>query len=417
MYPLKDWNGTMSRSTFKGPSVRSARWVLIVVATVLAFTLPESVSAQQAPPPKKRKAGGLSSRPTYTSAVGTTGAYVGMKTRIDILRDFDGLTGRASDRYRGYYRPSPMRELIDRQSLVLPRSRMGMRLTESRGFTMERQELVTRAPRIGDVSERMMESTGAQSAAANAPGLMPTDSPVTGGETESIASTDSASLLTGKAYLHREGFRESSEGTLERVERRTYQDILEQRLKQRAEEAYDTGLGYARLYNPLELAKSSNALITARSFFELYRDAARDKAKPYFAVGIVSFLNKDYSRAYSSLRDGILRVHTAEDLLIERDRFFKDPAYFRDLFDTASTFCSAVNDRGMTAVILSYTAFLYGDMSTSLSAADSLKTLSDPELVEAAERYRKALVEAGANPSDSAAVTTSPSSDKKSSQP
>ncbi|QDV91443.1 hypothetical protein RAS2_25420 [Phycisphaerae bacterium RAS2] len=382
-----------SRSAIDGSNSRSACYTLVVVATALISLMPDVVSAQQAPPKKKLKAGGLSSRPTYMSAVGTGGTWVGMKTRIDILRDFDGLTGRASDRYRGYYRPSPMRELIDRQSLVLPRSRMGMRLAESRGFTLERKEMVTRAPRIGEISERMIESSGGSNGSASS---MPSDSLAERGTGEPVSEADSASLLMGGSYLHREGFRESTDGTLERVERRTYQDFLEQRIKQRAEEAYETGLGYARLYDPLELTKSSHALITARSFFELYRDASRDKAKPYFAVGIVSFLNKDYSRAYSNLRDGILRVQTAEDLLIERDRFFKDPAYFRDLFDTASTFCSAVNDRAMTAVIISYTAFLYGDMSTSLSAADSMKGLSDPELVEAADRYRKALVEAGA---------------------
>ncbi len=365
-----------------------SRMSLMVIAIALLCGIPNPALAQQNASKGKKistENGGLV-RPTYLPGAGRGGGYVGMRTRVDVLREFNGLSRRASDRYRGFYRPSPMRQLLDQHSLILPRSRMGAQMFESRGFASERREVVQRGPRIGDVNERMAEPE------------VSVDTPVLASPSPPGMSPVSASDL----YLHREGFREADDGTLVRVERQTYQDFLEARVKKRAEDAYETGMSYARLYDPLDSTRSNNVLITARSYFELYRDAARAKAKPYFAVGIVSFLNRDYSRAYSSMRDGILRVHKADDLKIERDRIFKNQGIIRELFDSASTFCSATNDRGTTAVILSYTAFLYGDMSTALSAADVMKDTGDPELAEAADRYRKALVEAGASGSTGA---------------
>ncbi|QOJ02800.1 MAG: hypothetical protein HRU71_04540 [Planctomycetia bacterium] len=358
------------------------RWV-IAIAVLAAW--PHSASAQheQRAGGTRRnnyRAGGLVQTPRYMPAVGPNGGYSGMKTRVDVLRDFDGLTSRAADRYRGYYKPSPMREILDRQSLILPRSRMAIRLTESRGFTLERRETISRPPRVGEVNERLMETAPLESAGIKVPNSQP---------------DTTGAFLDTKPSLYREGFRESADGKLERAVRPTYQDYLEERLKRRAQEAYETGLSYSYSYDPLDSAKSSSALLNARSHFELYRDATRDEAKPYFAIGIVSFLNRDYARTYSSIRDGILRVRTADDLRFDKDRFFKDPNYYRDVFDSASTFCAAVNDRAYSAVILSYTAFLYGDQSTALSAAEGLEKLEDPDLVKVAARYRKALQEAG----------------------
>lgn len=376
---------------------RVTRWM---ITFVILAAWPLSASAQQQQqrgggPTKKNKyrAGGMVQSPRYMPAVGPNGGYGGMKTRVDVLRDFDGLTSRAADRYRGYYKPSPMREMFDRQSLILPRSKMAIRLTESRGFTLERREMISLPPRVGEISERLMETAPLESAAITVPSSQP----------------DTGAFLETKPSLYREGFRESVDGKLERAVRPTYQDYLEERLKRRAQEAYETGLSYSYSYDPLDSAHSSSALINARSHFELYRDATRDEAKPYFAIGIVSFLNGDYARAYSSLRDGILRVRTAEDLRFDKERYFKDPNYYRDVFDAASTFCAAVNDQAYTAVILSYTAFLYGDQSTALSAAEGMGKLEDPELVSAAARYRKALQEAGSagKPSSIPAVPSS----------
>lgn len=354
----------------------------LVAATLLCLAA-DQASAQSTLGRKKRNVGAVVQRPRYVPGA-AGGNYVGMRTRLDILRQFDGLDERASDRYRGYYRPSPLRQMLDQQSLVLPRSRMGAKLSESRGFVYERRELVNPMPRIGEVNERMADSLAES---------ISTD--VDGGANSGIPG-DRSATLTAEPYLRRGGFRESDDGVLEPVKLPTYQDFLEARLKQRAEEAYENGLGYSRIYDPLEMTKSADALIRSRNYFEMYRDVERDQAKPYFAIGIVSFLNKDYSRAYSSMRDGILRVHTAEDLKIEKDRFFKDSSCYRELFDSASTFCSAMNDKAFTAVVLSYTAFLYGDMGTALSSVDAMKSISDPELVEAADRYRAALIEAGA---------------------
>lgn len=357
------------------------RW-LFAIAVLAVWPLSASAQHQQRARGSKRnqyQAGGLVQSPRYMPAVGPNGGYSGMKTRVDVLRDFDGLTSRAAERYRGYYKPSPMREMLDRQSLILPRSRMAIRLTESRGFTLERRETISRPPRVGEVNERLIQSAPLESAGIKGSGSQP----------------DTGAFLETKPSLYREGFRESVDGKLERAVRPTYQDYLEERLKRRAHEAYETGLSYSYSYDPLDSAKSSSALINARSHFELYRDATRDEAKPYFAIGIVSFLNQDYARAYSSIRDAILRVRTADDLRFDKDRFFKDPNYYREVFDTASTFCAAVNDRAYSAVILSYTAFLYGDQSTALSAAEGLEKLEDPDLVKVAARYRKALQEAG----------------------
>jgi hypothetical protein len=350
---------------------------------------------------------GNTALPLFSSGVFSGIGYTGMKTRLDVLREFDGLTTRATDRYKNMFISSPMRQMLNDRSNLHPRSNLGKLVSDQQGYAMERAEGVDRMPRIGDINERIKEDNDHRKAPTDpgAPLEHQVFSPIGIGGTLFVEPQVSV----------------GPDGLIQTQRADSYQDFLERRIRQKADDAYETGLGYAQLYDPfastrlvspgagpsgtgssgasgLGTSRSSNALTMARSYFEMYRSAMREDPKGYFAVGIVSFANGDFAQSYASLRGGILLVKTADDLhpdQLQRDRFFKDPSCFRELFDRASALCAARNERDTTGVILSYFAFLYGDLPTALSAAEQLETLPDPELVAVAKTYRKALAEAG----------------------
>jgi tetratricopeptide (TPR) repeat protein len=164
------------------------------------------------------------------------------------------------------------------------------------------------------------------------------------------------------------------------------------RLAKKADECFELGIAYFR----------NRDLIKARNYFERVRDLQRDRPRAFIADVFVAYDKGDYNRALLSLLRALERAETLEDLKLDRfiERLYKGDDYeekqraFKRTVESVNLFVNSRANAPLMKVLLAYYAWLNGDLSTAIAAAEIAAGSAGDQPVPQIEKFRKLLIEA-----------------------
>lgn len=338
---------------------------LLALPILLTGGFVSSVLSAPAEPYRATKVrhGGYTNRPEYTAGVSGK-EFIGIRTRLDMIREMDELTKRASDRWEGALPQTPIRRLMERRNLLSARSPLGRKLTSDLGYrTLYTPDMLNS---LGTNFDEVLK--------------IPASMPATTSNPSAPEKNDN------------------------------YESMLENRIKSLGDEYYQKGLDIAASYDPYNKSTRSR-LLQARGYFNLARDADPQNPRSYFANCIICFHNNEPQQAFYYLTQGLRRTKTIDDLNIDKASFFKDQDKFRLMYDKADVFARSLSgsDQAAGNLMVAFFAHVYGDESLASTAIESAARNPPASLVDVITTFRNVL--AGSK-SPTSAPTSAPGTEK-----
>jgi tetratricopeptide (TPR) repeat protein len=149
-----------------------------------------------------------------------------------------------------------------------------------------------------------------------------------------------------------------------------YEDILETRLQEKAEQNFELGAAYFR----------SGEMLKARHHFELAGDVWLDKPQPYIAGMLASYELNDFNRAIGDLTRALELAKALDHLKIDDflNKFYNgedlaaQKAALGRAVDSVNLLVKSSGEAGGPAnLLLAYYSWLNGDSITAAAAAES----------------------------------------------
>ncbi|MCG8405593.1 MAG: hypothetical protein MI923_10390 [Phycisphaerales bacterium] len=153
------------------------------------------------------------------------------------------------------------------------------------------------------------------------------------------------------------------------TEGRSYTDLLVARLRKKADDYFDLGITYFR----------EKEYLKSRQHFELAQQVDQDHPRTYLAKMIVSFQRGDLNIAIVSLKHGIDRAESLDDLRIDWKRFYATEQEFQRLVDSASLLANSPKVSPGVKLLLAYYTWLNGDLQTAISVAESAERQAEAD--------------------------------------
>lgn len=173
---------------------------------------------------------------------------------------------------------------------------------------------------------------------------------------------------------------------------RAFDDEMAIRLKKKYEEFKAEGLSYFRQRN----------YVGARDRFETCRGLERGNPWPYAIDTLVALESGELSRASNSLIAAIDRAKSLDELTLHVKDLYVSPLDFEKTLNIASNQASLDGDGQVKLgnLLLSYCAWLKGDLPTAVSAAQLAAKSMQGEGGESVQRYADQLKQSASQPPD-----------------
>lgn len=202
--------------------------------------------------------------------------------------------------------------------------------------------------------------------------------------------------------------------------RPTYADKVASRLEDKAEDYFNRGLAFCRKgLAAKDRQVRGSSLLRAQQFFELTKQIDEDRARAYAAIAIVAFAREDSNTAVANLEAALDRAHSLADIGVDWRMFYENEERFQQVFERVNGIANANPDSASASLMLAYFAWLGGELSTAITAAEFAKSATEPEAPQINDRpdlarsdlqetgvarFYRLLVEARAGPVPSAEI-------------
>ncbi|MFQ5412189.1 MAG: hypothetical protein ACE5EC_07815 [Phycisphaerae bacterium] len=177
-----------------------------------------------------------------------------------------------------------------------------------------------------------------------------------------------------------------------------YASMLTRRLDQKADVFFELGLVSFR----------AGKYLKSKEYFKLVQQLEAEKPRAHAAVVLASYEQKDLNTALMSLIFAFERAETLEALDLDIKRFYPSDQRFQQVVDSVVILAQSANSEKHTALLLSYYAWLNGDLNTSIAATNGfIRSLERDEetasrtqnLMALVKRFRGQLIEIRDRPS------------------
>lgn len=265
--------------------------------------------------------------------------FDGIRTRSDQLDDIINSLSRPGSRRTENYAKNPIRDLLEQRNLLSPRSPMASKSVSYLGRNL-----------IPETSTVVPVAVGSGVPATTTP--MPA--------TPEMSPAD-----------------------------KRIQSYLDDPTSQGKKSHFEIGVEYFR----------NGDYRLASSHFEVESELHYDQARPFVAGMLAAYSSEDFHRAYYRLMLAIRRAKTIDDLMIDKNAFYKTPREFDRALNDVNIWAKSYPDTPGPSMMLAFFALFNGDRAMTLSSIDAaIKNAKTPEETAACQLFRDLLTSAATTP-------------------